>query len=213
LIVHAFPSLSKYFDFNGNQARFIAAAASVAIYVLVALLTCREDFDMDRMLHRGRYALKDDLAAPAALTPPQSPTPRRPRRLNWSSLLGFDADFTLADKIVSGGIFFWSMFWLAVVVVGTIWNLIHPWPTAVWATYWLIVGIILPILVAAVTLVWFGIGGFIDLGLLFRRLSSMKRDQRDDGSVGEYDTSQTPGSPVPTAANAPITPSKSTTIS
>jgi SSS family solute:Na+ symporter len=207
LIVHAFPSLSKYFDFNGNQARFIAAAASVAVYVVVALLTCREDFDMDRMLHRGRYALKDDLAAPPA------PPPQRRRKLNWSSLLGFDADFTLADKIVSGGIFFWSMFWLAVVVVGTIWNLIHRWPADVWATYWLIVGIILPIIVAAVTLVWFGIGGFIDLGLFFRRLSSMKRDQRDDGSVGEYERSQTPDNPASSPANAPISASKSTTIS
>jgi SSS family solute:Na+ symporter len=207
LIVHAFPSLSKYFDFNGNQARFIAAAASVVVYVTVALLTCGEDFDMDRMLHRGRYALKDDQAAPAALAP-------RPRRkFNWSSLLGFDADFTFADKIVSGGIFFWSMFWLAVVVVGTIWNLIHRWPADVWATYWLVVGIILPIIVAAITLVWFGIGGFLDLGLLFRRLSSMKRDQRDDGSVGEYERPQTPENPAPSAANPPAAGSKSTTIS
>ena len=81
--------------------------------------------------------------------------------------MGFDADFTFWDKIVSGGIFFWSMFWLAVVVIGTVWNLIHQWPTQVWADYWLVVGIILPVLVTIVTLVWFGIGGFIDLRLLF----------------------------------------------
>ena len=114
------------------------------------------------------------------------------RRINWSRLMGFDADFTFWDKIVSGGIFFWSMFWLAVVIVGTVWNLIHRWPTQVWADYWLIVGIILPVMVAIVTLVWFGIGGFIDLRLLFARLCSMKRDARDDGSVGEYERPRCP---------------------
>lgn len=185
LIVHDFPSLSKYFNFNGNEARFIAAAAAAAVYILVSLLTCREDFDMDRMLHRGRYAFADDAAAPAEVVA------RRRRKLNWSRLLGFDADFTFWDKIVSGGIFFWSMFWLTVVVVGTIWNLIHRWPTQVWATYWFVVGIILPVIVAAITLVWFGIGGLIDLRRFFARLASMKRDARDDGSVGEYERAKT----------------------
>ena len=101
-------------------------------------------------------------------------------------LLGFDADFTFWDKIVSGGIFFWSMFWLAVVVVGSAWNLISRWNDEVWATYWFVVGLVLPVAVAAVTLVWFAIGGFVDLRLFFQRLRSMKRDARDDGSVGEY---------------------------
>jgi solute:Na+ symporter, SSS family len=181
LIVDEFPSLSKYFDFNGNQARFIAAAASVVVYVTVALLTYREDFDLDRMLHRGRYAVADDQsAAPDALASPK-------RRFNWSRFMGIDEDFTFWDKIVSGGIFFWSMLWLTVAIVGTVWNLIHRWPTAVWADYWFVVGIILPVMIAVVTLIWFSIGGFIDLRLLFARLASMKRDARDDGSVGEYD--------------------------
>ncbi|HEX4056335.1 MAG TPA: hypothetical protein VHX86_18900 [Tepidisphaeraceae bacterium] len=193
LIVHDFPSLSKYFNFNGNEARFIAAAAAAAVYIMVSLLTCRKDFDLDRMLHRGRYALAEDAAAPAEVVA------RRRRKLNWSRLLGFDADFTFWDKIVCGGIFFWSMFWLAVVVVGTIWNLIHRWPTQVWATYWLVVGIILPVIVAAITLVWFGIGGLIDLRRFFARLSSMKRDVRDDGSVGEYDRAKTPAPPSKSA--------------
>jgi len=207
LIVHEFPSMSKYFDFNGSQARFIAASASVVVYVVVALLTYREDFDLDRMLHRGRYAVADDR------TPATLPAAKSKRSFNWSSLMGFDADFTFWDKIVSGGIFFWSMFWLAVVVIGTVWNLIHQWPTQVWADYWLIVGIILPVLVTIVTLVWFGIGGFIDLRLLFARLTSMKRDARDDGSVGEYDRPNSSVSSAPIPAEIRGEASKSTTIS
>ena len=89
------------------------------------------------------------------------------------------------DRIVAGGIFFWSMFWLAVVLVGTGWNLIRPWPQNVWVSYWFVAGLILPILVCIVTLIWFGIGGVIDLRAFFARLSSMKRDAKDDGTVME----------------------------
>jgi SSS family solute:Na+ symporter len=180
VIHHYFPGLSARLDFNGNQARFFACAASAVVYIVVALLTYREDFDMDRMLHRGKYAIRDDQAESATTAA------QRERKLNWTRILGFDADFTFWDKIVSGGIFFWSMFWLAVVGIGSLWNLIHPWADSVWATYWLVVGIILPVIVAASTLVWFGIGGFVDLRQFFARLKSMKRDARDDGSVGEY---------------------------
>jgi SSS family solute:Na+ symporter len=196
LIDHAFPSMRRYFNFNGNETRFIAAGAAAGVYILVSLLTAREDFDMDRMLHRGRYALADDVAAPAIVVI------ARRKKLNWSRLLGIDSDFTFSDKLVSGGIFFWSLFWLAVVAVGTIWNLIRPWPNHVWATYWLIVGIILPLIVAAITLVWFGIGGMVDLRRFFARLRTMQRDARDDGSVGEYDREK-----------APVPPSKSAILS
>jgi SSS family solute:Na+ symporter len=197
----------RYFDFNGNQARFIAAAASAVVYVIVALLTSREDFDMDWLLHRGKYAVKEDQAETPAVAR------QRQRKLSWSRLLGFDADFTFWDKIVSGGIFFWSMFWLAVVVVGTIWNFIHPWPASVWAAYWFYVGLILPIAVAALTLVWFGIGGFVDLGLFFSRLATMKRDSRDDGSVGEYERNEPPDRIISAKTADPAPASKSTTIS
>jgi Na+/proline symporter len=184
VINHEFPALSRRIDFNGNQARFMAAAAAAGVYVLISLLTCREDFNMDQMLHRGKYAFADDATASA-----QRLASRR-RKLNWVRLLGIDEDFTFWDKIVSGGIFFWSMFWLAVVIVGTGWNLIDRWPARVWANYWLVVGIALPLIVAIVTLVWFGIGGVMDLKRFFARLASMKRDVSDDGSVGEYDRSK-----------------------
>ena len=207
LIVHLFPATSNFMAFNGNQARFFAAVASVVVYVVVSLLTRGEDFDMDRLLHRGRYAVMDDQAVSPAVAE------RRGRRLNWSRLLGFDADFTFWDKMVSGGIFFWSMLWLSVVVVGTVWNLIHRWSADTWATYWLFVGIILPVIVATVTLVWFGIGGFIDLRLFFQRLASMKRDARDDGSVREYDPGEAGGFTAVLPGDPQNSASKSATIS
>jgi SSS family solute:Na+ symporter len=55
------------FPFNGTQVKFFAALASSLTYIIVSLLTCRQNHDMDRLLHRGRYAVREDLAAsPAA---------------------------------------------------------------------------------------------------------------------------------------------------
>jgi hypothetical protein len=109
------------------------------------------------------------------------PTCKRQSRL--ANLLGFNEDFTRMDRIVSGGVVAWCIFWLAVVLGGTIWNLIRPWPAGVWVHYWLITGIVLPMLIATITLVWFGIGGILDMRSFFNRLSSLRRDAADDGSV------------------------------
>ena len=152
------------FPFNGKQVSFFAASACVLIYGTVSLLTCREDFNLDRMLHRGKYAAESD-----------SPPAHRPRL--------FTADFSFSDKLISGGIFVWSIVWLLVVVVGTIWNRIHVWPDNVWLNYWLIVGVLLPLAITVITFFWFGIGGIIDLKLLFAALAKRKRDTSDDGTV------------------------------
>jgi hypothetical protein len=42
---------------------------------------------------------------------------------------------------------------------------------------WVMLGIMM------VLTVWLGVGGFRDLGALFRQLRLVKRDARDDGSV------------------------------
>ncbi len=110
----------------------------------VSLLTCREDFNMDRMLHRGAYAVKSER---------QFETESK-KRVTWGRLIGLDEHFTIGDKLLAGGLFGWSMFWFSVFVVGTIWNLISPWPITVWANYWLMGGICIPIFFAVLNSVW-----------------------------------------------------------
>jgi len=165
---------SSAFPLNGKQVSFLAAVICSGLYMLISWLTCRVPHDMDRLLHRGKWAVEQDQ------TPAADPTRRRSR---LGRILGFNQDFTFWDKIVSGGMFFWSMFWLLVVVVGTAWNLWRPWPNSVWLNYWLIVGVLLPLAITVVTFFWFGIGGVIDLRALFASLAHLKRDARDDGSV------------------------------
>lgn len=159
------------FPLNGIQISFAASLIASTLYVVVSLLTCRKDFNMDRMLHRGEYALEKPVAA----------EPKR--KVSWGRLIGFDANFTLGDKWIAGSLFGWGVFWFSVVVICSLWNLIAPWPDSVWLRYWHIVGIGLPILLALVTGVWFTWGGIRDMRLLFVRLRREVVDTRDDGTV------------------------------
>jgi SSS family solute:Na+ symporter len=167
-------AMPKAFWFNGQQMAFFAACLAVVVYVVVSLLTSRgREFDLNHMLHRD---LANPVSGKEALTLRD--------RFRLKNILKFDDNFTLADKLVSGGIFWWSMLLLAVNLVVTVWNLLlGHWPTSWWATYWMITGIALPFVIALVTLVWFGIGGVVDIRRFFRDLSTMKRDDADDGRV------------------------------
>jgi SSS family solute:Na+ symporter len=171
------------FKFNGTYMKGMAAVVAVVVYVVVSLLTCREDFDMDWLLHRGQYAVADDIVGTGAPVP-------KSKRFVLARLMGINDNFTLADKFVTGGLFFWSMLSMAVVVVVSLWNLfVHRWSNETWASYWFAVGVVIPMIIAVVTLVWFGIGGLIDLRAFFARLATMKRDVTDDGTVGEHGNS------------------------
>ena len=64
-----------------------------------------------------------------------------------------------------------------------IWNAISPWPKEWWSTYFLIVSLLVPGLVAAISTVWFTIGGLRDLRRLFVDLKHRKVDVLDDGRV------------------------------
>jgi hypothetical protein len=56
--------------------------------------------------------------------------------------------------------------------------------------------------IALVTLIWFTIGGFIDLKDFFHDLKTMKRDARDDGRVvGHHNLAD---EPLPTGPASPV---------
>ncbi len=162
---------------NGTEIGFFATLTAMAGYVLVSLLTCRTPHNMDQLLHRGKYAVE-----PEASGEPIVARPVR-GRFHVYNLVGIDEHFSRRDRWVTLGIFYWSLSWFAVCVVGSLWNLLHPWPAAVWAQYWLVTGIYLPLLISIGTTVWFSIGCWSDLVMFFRRLRVERVDLHDDGSV------------------------------
>lgn len=168
----------------GNEVwhSFIIICLAASTYVVVSLLTCKEPADMDRLLHRGKYRIDADHRDEAHA--------ERPSLIN--RLIGIDSAYTLKDKIVAGFIFWWSMFCVVLNVALVIWHYVigMHWPhlqmeSAAWAQFWLWYGLIIPFLIAGGTLVWFSIGGFIDLKQFFHDLRFMKRDVHDDGTVSK----------------------------
>lgn len=164
------------FPLNVVQVSFYASLLAIASYVLVSLLTNRENFNMDRMLHRGAYAVIREQVG-------ETGGPAAGRRGWLGRLIGFDENFTLGDKWIAGSLLGWSLFWFFLFIIGTVWNLLRPWPLSVWSAFWHVTSIGLPICFAVVTAIWFTWGGVRDMRTLFRRLREQKINPLDDGTV------------------------------
>jgi len=168
------------FPITGQEVYFLTMVAATTSYGVVSWLTCRESFNIDRMLHRGAYRHADD-AAPAehALV-----APARPLK-NWKRvLLGFDEQFTRGDRVLSSAVFIYSMGLFAVFIGVIVWDrLVHRLGDDGWAAYFWIMNVCFTLAVGLVTSVWFTIGGVRDLRRMFRKLASMERNLLDDGRV------------------------------
>jgi SSS family solute:Na+ symporter len=167
---------ANHFPLNGMQVSFYATLSAISVYAIVSLLTYKQDFNLDRMLHRGQYATAESPSS-------QQSVPSQNKNARWQKLLGFDNCFTRADKWVAGILFGWGVFWFAVVALGALWNFIAPWPTSVWITYWHITGIGVPICISFITAIWFTWGGVRDIRSLFRHLQEERVCHSDDGTV------------------------------
>ena len=161
---------------NAIEFNFFLSVLCAILYLAVSKATCRAPFNLDRMLHRGKY----DLGA------------ERDIRMRWtprrilSNLIGITPEYTRGDRIIAWGVFLYSFCYgfgicfLAVVV----WNHFQPWPVEWWSRYFVIRYFVIPCAVACVTAVWFGLGGVMGLRQLFRDLRARtETDVLDDGRV------------------------------
>ena len=166
------------FPINGQVLFFWSMIAAILLYVVVSLLTCREDFNMDAMLHRGRYAAAPQPGdAPALIAPVGF-------KAKMLGIIGIDSNFTLGDKVLSISVFSWGMFWFFVFVIVTAWNLlVARWSGQLWSDYYHITGVLIPFGIAVVTCVWFTWGGIRDLRRMFASLRTVRRNAHDDGTV------------------------------
>ncbi len=164
----------EHFPISGQEVAFLTSFTGLLVYVVVSLLTCREPFNMDRLLHRGQYRREDSGQVVY--------TGRIPA---WQrKLIGIDEQYTPGDKAIAWSVFLWSMFGFALFLVAACWNLFGPrWSNLGWFKWWKFNSVYLAAFVGAVTTVWFTWGGLRDLRNLFRSLRTLQRNVLDDGRV------------------------------
>ena len=174
------------FPVNANEISFIAAIAALVAYIVVSLATCREPFDLDRLLHRGKWSVEDDVDATVS-----APVVKSLWKRLLESLVNITPEYTLGDKIIAWSVFVYSIiykFFLAFVCV-VVWHicakggLCAPWSVRAWADYFYVTNIAVPAVAGIVTTVWFMWGGIRDIRALFRDLEARKRDALDNGMV------------------------------
>jgi SSS family solute:Na+ symporter len=168
--------LPKDIPFNGMQLTFFSSMAAVLAYIVVSLLTKpAPDFDMDKILHRGKYALQGDHTVISK------------QNTAWHNLFGVSNEFTKGDKIIFFASTCLPLLWFTVFVVGSILYKIFKFSNVVWSKWWL-VQICIIFSFAFCTAIWFIWGGFHDLKNFFTSLKMTKINmdkQIDNGKAAE----------------------------
>ncbi len=162
--------LDPEFPVNGQMFWGIAMLVSSLVYVGVSLLDRRPGFDMDRMLHRGAYAIQEEMRVVEEVP------------VRGLKMLGMGKEFTRGDKIIYVVAYTWTFVWTVVFVIGTFFNLSRNVADSSWMEFWKTF-ILINVAVSIAVIIWFSIGGLRDLKDMLHRLGTMVRDHRDDGFV------------------------------
>ncbi len=158
------------FPINGQYFWGMAMGGAMMVYILVSLLGKKQEFNMDKMLHRGEYAVKEETVIVDQV--PQK---------GWK-VLGMGKEFTRGDKVIYIAAYIWTAIWVIIFIAGTIMNLTSDIPDSSWMDFWKFF-VVTNLIVSVVIVVWFTLGGFKDLKDMLNRLRTMVRDHSDDGTV------------------------------
>lgn len=184
LKAHGYPE----FISSGFWLSFFVSVVAIILYVSISFLTCRKPYDLSSLLSRAAQHHETDTVELA----------RKPSLLN--RMVGIDEDFTKSDRSVAYFIFWFSLLMFGLVIFMLFWQFGLPRLIVLfggsaetaealrlgkhgWAILWLWIKLVIPCLIAFVTLIWFSIGGFADMRSFFRTMKTRERDEKDDGSV------------------------------
>lgn len=160
------------FPINGVFVFSISAICSTVMYIVVSLMTCKEEFNMDKLLHRGQYAMESDSGAEVV-----------GHKKNWKEFFGINREFSRVDKLIYLGAYTWVLFFFGLNVVCTAWNFfVCEIPNGFWITMWKGYAVLIGGVFSFFT-IWFTIGGMFNLRDLVRNLRGERSDEMDDGFV------------------------------
>jgi len=170
--VQAWPTIyEREFPINGQWVFFGTMVVCSIVYVLMSLLGGNKAaFNLDRLLHRGKYSIEEDW------------TDIEEKASPFARLFGITKEFTRFDRFTTYVVVGWFILLFIVFVVGTLYGLIFEISTDSWARFWYWYMWQL-FVVFFVSTIWLTIGGLRDVRKMYRLLRTRKRDFSDDGRV------------------------------
>lgn len=164
---------------NSYEFYLCSMLLSLAVYIIVSKITYKEPFNLERMLHRGEYAIEGE----------EKKTFKFKENFNlkrfFTLFIGITPQHTRGDKIIVWSVFIYTFIYkfLLFFVGVAIWNKISPWPIEWWGTYFFIIFLLIPGISGLITVVWFTIGSSHDLVQMFRDLEQRTDNPLDNGMV------------------------------
>ena len=160
---------------NAYEFNLVVTLLCLVIYLVVSKLTCKEPFNLDRMLHRGKYNLDKNNQEKSVWT----------WKTVFGKLIGITPEYSFWDRVVAYSIFGYSIVYrfIGTFIIIAIWNIFQHWPKEWWSGYFLITSLIVPGIVTVIVAIWFGIGSVRDMIQLFRDLKTRKINFLDNGQV------------------------------
>ena len=160
---------------QGHYINLTSIGISIVSYILASFIhrsICRvPKFDLDKMLHRGKYAIKGE----------HGTTENKPAT-GFKTMLP-SPEYSKGDKTIYWLKIAWTILLSGTFIIGTIWNLFfNPWSDGTWISFWKYETIFMGIC-GAITTVWFLIGGIKDMKYMFSKLKTIKRNDMDSGFV------------------------------
>ena len=159
------------FPINGQWGWFLAMVAATLVYLLVSLLTARKAFDLDKLLHRGIYAVKGDIIKGSD------------ELVKGWRVLAPTKEFTRGDRAIYWTTTGWTAAWVLVFIIGTLFYFfVKPITNEQWMGFWQIYTYLF-LGASIIVTVWFTIGGFKNLREMISALRHNIRDHSDSGFV------------------------------
>ena len=165
------------FPINSWILSFWSAAIAIFCYILFSLLGKRSIVNMDRLLHRGQYAVKEEkeeIKKHAKEDKSISPL--------WRMIGVNSREFSSVDKGLFVYTFFYAVWNVGCFVVLSILFYFGYMTSMAWLKWWQIMLYTMTV-IAFIGGVWVTVGGLYDLRKLYKRLSTEKRNELDDGRV------------------------------
>lgn len=170
--------LLLFANINGQWGWFLAMIMATLVYIIVSIFTSRKAFDLDKLLHRGQYAVKDDAIKGSNET------------VKGWKVMAPTKEFTLGDKIIYWATTGWTAIWVLIFVIGTLFYFfVKPFTNDEWIIFWKYYTYIF-LVVSIIVTVWFTIGGFKNLREMIFALRHNIRDHSDDGFVTKKEKEQ-----------------------